>query len=84
MLQRDVLARSDSGGQGTEQTGDLTAAATGVRAGDADPDGRLEAVLALAFAQPGAYTDWFDKSKVEMKTSGAIEVPAHGYRVLVR
>jgi glycosidase len=41
-------------------------------------------VAYAAFAQPGAYTDWFDKSKVEMKTSGAIVVPAHGYRVLVR
>ncbi|HEV7706308.1 MAG TPA: alpha-amylase family glycosyl hydrolase [Gemmatimonadaceae bacterium] len=37
-----------------------------------------------ALAQAGSYTDWFDKSKVELKPSGSIAVPAHGYRVLVQ
>ena len=37
-----------------------------------------------SFAQPGTYTDWFDHSTLELKASGVIAVPAHGYRVLVR
>ena len=34
--------------------------------------------------RPGAYTDWFNKSRVELSASGTVEIPAHGYRVLVR
>lgn len=41
-------------------------------------------VTYASLAQSGAYTDWFDKSKVELKPSGTIAVPAHGYRVLVQ
>ena len=37
-----------------------------------------------ALAKPGSYTDWFDKSKVELSASGSIAVPAHGFRVLVQ
>ena len=37
-----------------------------------------------ALGQPGTYADWFDKSRVTLGASGVIDVPAHGYRVLVR
>lgn len=36
------------------------------------------------FALPGAYTDWFNKTRVALAASGTIDIPAHGYRVLVR
>ena len=36
------------------------------------------------FGQPGAYTDWFSGSAMALGAAGAVEVPAHGYRVLVR
>ncbi len=35
-------------------------------------------------SQPGDYTDWFTKTAIAMAAAGALEVPAHGYRVLVR
>jgi glycosidase len=35
-------------------------------------------------AQPGDYTDWFTKGKVALGVQGSVDVPAHGYRVLVR
>ena len=35
-------------------------------------------------AQPGEYTDWFAKSKVPLAAAGSLDIPAHGYRVLVR
>ncbi|HEX2208286.1 MAG TPA: alpha-amylase family glycosyl hydrolase [Longimicrobium sp.] len=35
-------------------------------------------------AQPGAYTDWFSKAPISLAGSGWIDIPAHGYRVLVR
>ncbi|MDB4893436.1 MAG: alpha amylase catalytic region, partial [Gemmatimonadetes bacterium] len=35
-------------------------------------------------AQPGEYTDWFAKSKTTLAASGSVDIPAHGYRVLVR
>jgi len=34
--------------------------------------------------QPGAYTDWFAKTRVQMPAAGSLDVPAHGYRVLAR
>jgi glycosidase len=34
--------------------------------------------------QPGAYTDWFSKATVSMGSAGSLDIPAHGYRVLVR
>jgi glycosidase len=37
-----------------------------------------------AFAQPGDYTDWFSKAKTTLAAQGSVEIPAHGYRVLVR
>ena len=33
---------------------------------------------------PGTFTDWFSRSSVALPASGTIEIPAHGYRVLVR
>jgi glycosidase len=32
----------------------------------------------------GSYTDWFSKKPVTLADSGTIEIPANGYRVLVR
>jgi len=37
-----------------------------------------------ALAHVGGYTDWFDRSKVELQQSGSIAIPAHGFRVLVQ
>jgi glycosidase len=33
---------------------------------------------------PGEYIDWFGKSKVAMTAAGSLDIPAHGYRVLVQ
>lgn len=35
-------------------------------------------------AQPGAYTDWFSRSRATLGAAGRLDIPAHGYRVLVR
>ena len=35
-------------------------------------------------AQPGSYTDWFDRSTTTLGAAGELAIPAHGYRVLVR
>jgi glycosidase len=35
-------------------------------------------------AMPGEYTDWFAKTRVSLAASGRLDVPAHGYRILVR
>lgn len=35
-------------------------------------------------SRPGAYTDWFSKAPVQLGATGTLEIPAHGYRVLVR
>lgn len=35
-------------------------------------------------ARPGAYRDWFGAQRVALGAAGRIQVPAHGYRVLVR
>lgn len=32
----------------------------------------------------GTYTDWFSKASVSLTAAGSIDVPAHGYRVLVK
>jgi glycosidase len=32
----------------------------------------------------GRYTDWFSKASMDLGTSGTIEIPANGYRVLVK
>ena len=32
----------------------------------------------------GAFTDWFSRSRLSLKESGSIDVPPHGYRVLVQ
>ena len=32
----------------------------------------------------GRFTDWFNKSSVSLPATGTIDIPAHGYRVLVR
>ena len=35
-------------------------------------------------AQSGDYTDWFSKAKVPLGAAGRLDIPAHGYRVLVK
>jgi glycosidase len=34
--------------------------------------------------QPGAYTDFFASTKLTLASAGSLEIPAHGYRVLVQ
>lgn len=34
--------------------------------------------------QPGRYTDWFNRTSATLGVQGRLEIPAHGYRVLVR
>jgi glycosidase len=34
--------------------------------------------------RPGSYTDWVSRSPVTLGADGELEIPAHGYRVLVR
>ncbi|HEX2092598.1 MAG TPA: alpha-amylase family glycosyl hydrolase [Longimicrobiaceae bacterium] len=34
--------------------------------------------------RPGTFTDWFSKTPVSLAAAGSLEIPAHGYRVLVR
>ncbi|HEU0299251.1 MAG TPA: alpha-amylase family glycosyl hydrolase [Longimicrobium sp.] len=34
--------------------------------------------------RPGTYTDWFSKAPVTLAAAGTLEIPAHGWRVLVR
>jgi len=50
-----------------------------VNFGDAPASATLEAL-----SRPGRYTDWFTKSRMTLAAQGRIEIPAHGYRVLVR
>ncbi len=40
---------------------------------------------AYAGARPSRrYTDWFAKTPVTLAAAGSVDIPAHGYRVLVR
>jgi glycosidase len=32
---------------------------------------------------PGAYVDWFSREHLELESNGTLDIPAHGYRVLV-
>jgi glycosidase len=34
--------------------------------------------------QAGAYTDWFSRASVSLGAAGSLDIPAHGYRVLVK
>ncbi|MDQ3518985.1 MAG: alpha-amylase family glycosyl hydrolase [Gemmatimonadota bacterium] len=47
--------------------------------------GAAEARVAYeGLPKPGEYTDWFGKTKITLAAKGGLEIPAHGYRVLVR
>jgi 1,4-alpha-glucan branching enzyme len=37
-----------------------------------------------ALPRPGRYTDWFARTPTMMGAQGRLDIPAHGYRVLVR
>ena len=37
-----------------------------------------------ALSGAGRFTDWFSKAAVSLPTNGTIDIPAHGYRILVR
>ena len=45
---------------------------------------RPAAVSYRALPRTGGYTDWFSKSPVTLRETGTLQIPAHGYRVLVR
>lgn len=47
-------------------------------------DGKPASVKYSALPLPGSYTDWFTKAGVTLTAAGSIDVPAHGYRVLVK
>ncbi|MHB1310722.1 MAG: alpha-amylase family glycosyl hydrolase [Gemmatimonadaceae bacterium] len=36
-----------------------------------------------ALPMPGRYLDWFSRDSVDLAAAGVLEIPAHGYRVLV-
>ena len=42
------------------------------------------AVSYAGLTSAGAFTDWFSKAAVSLGGEGKIEIPAHGYRVLVK
>jgi hypothetical protein len=70
-------------------TGDRVYAYTRTRAGNtvlvALNFGDAPASMAYrGLEQRGTFTDWFTKSKVALDAAGSIDVPAHGYRVLVQ
>ena len=46
--------------------------------------GDSTAHVSLAAVPAGPYTDWFLKGTVPVAARGTLDVPAHGYRVLVR
>lgn len=41
-------------------------------------------VTYAGLARTGAFTDWFSRSPITLAATGQIDVPAHGYRVLVQ
>jgi len=43
-----------------------------------------DAVTYEGLANAGTYTDWFTKQTSTLNATGALEIPAHGYRVMVR
>ena len=47
-------------------------------------DSKPAAVSYRRLTQPGTYTDWFTKQSTTLGDSGRIEIPANGYRVLVK
>jgi glycosidase len=50
-----------------------------VNFGDAPVSARYQGLT-----RAGAFTDWFSKAPVSLAEAGSIDIPAHGYRVLVR
>lgn len=46
-------------------------------------DGAPKTVSFSGLTVPGGYTDWFSSAAVALDATGTIEIPAHGYRVLV-
>jgi glycosidase len=51
---------------------------TAVNFGDAAASAAYEGL-----GRPGEYTDWFTESPVSLGATGRLEIPAHGFRVLV-
>jgi glycosidase len=47
-------------------------------------DNKPATVTYLGLPRAGSYTDWFSKAPAVLGDSGRIEIPANGYRVLVR
>jgi glycosidase len=61
------------------RTRDANAIVVAVNFGDAPASVTYEGL-----PRPGSYTDWFTKTKVLLGAGGNVDVPAHGYRVLVQ
>ena len=47
-------------------------------------DAKPATVTYKGLTRAGDYTDWFSKAKSTLADSGRLEIPANGYRVLVR
>jgi hypothetical protein len=45
---------------------------------------RPASVAYRGLTSPGGYTDWFSKAATSLAADGKIEIPANGYRVLVK
>ena len=41
------------------------------------------AVTYTSLPRPGTYTDWFSRATERLPATGKLDVPAHGFRVLV-
>ncbi len=61
------------------RTREADAVLVAVNFGDVDAT-----VTYTGLPRPGAWTDWFDRSLVELAPAGTLAIPAHGFRVLVR
>jgi alpha-amylase len=61
------------------RTRDANVVLVAVNFGDAPASVAYEGV-----SRPGSYTDWSTKTKVLLAPAGSLDIPAHGYRILVQ
>jgi hypothetical protein len=78
---RQTTLRTDGGGRvyAFTRTRDTNTVLVAVNFGDRPVSARYSEL-----ATAGAYMDWFSKTQVTLGRAGTIQIPAHGYRVLVR
>ena len=76
-----VALRTDGGGRvyAYTRTRGANTVLVAVNFGDAPAS-----VSYQGLQQPGAYTDWFSRAPVSLAAAGRLDIPAHGWRVLVR